>query len=199
MPHRPLAIVPLKDFLDAKERLEIPPESRASLARAVAEHVITACVDGGMTPLVVTGSDRVGKWAVAAGAGVLAEPSGGGLDGAAASGVAEAGNAGTPWLVVHGDLPLLSAEDIAGIGDVLGRGGMVIAPSRDGGTNLLGSTGHFEFRYGPASFHRHLAVAAGREVSVIVRPGTALEIDTLLDLHAAALLPSGGWLRRFLS
>jgi 2-phospho-L-lactate/phosphoenolpyruvate guanylyltransferase len=199
MPRPPLAIVPLKGFDEAKGRLALPLETRSALARAVAEHVITACRDGGMTPLVVTGSESVGEWAIAAGAGVLAEPAGGGLDAAAASGVAEAVTGGTPWLVVHGDLPLLAAEDIARVGDLLQQGGVVIAPSRDGGTNLLGSTGPFDFRYGPASFHRHLAVAAGRDVCVVVRPGTALEIDTLRDLRAAALLSSGGWLRRFLS
>ncbi|MEX0826868.1 MAG: 2-phospho-L-lactate guanylyltransferase [Acidimicrobiia bacterium] len=197
MPHRPLAIVPLKDFRDAKGRLDLSPENRSSLTQAVAEHVIIACRDGGLTPLVVTGSEGMRAWAAAFGADVLVETSGESLDAAAAHGAAQAG--GGPWLVVHGDLPLLSAEDIAHVGHLLARGGVVLAPSRDGGTNLLGATGHFDFRYGPASFHRHLAVAADCEVEVVIRPGTALEIDTLSDLHSVARLPSGEWLRRFLS
>ncbi|MEX1207991.1 MAG: 2-phospho-L-lactate guanylyltransferase [Acidimicrobiia bacterium] len=197
MPHRPLAIIPLKGFDLAKGRLDLSPENRSSLTQAVAEHVITACRDGGLTPLVVTGSEGMRVWAAAFGAEVLVETPGKGLDAAAAYGAAQAG--GGPWLVVHGDLPLLSAEDIAHVGHLLAQGGVVLAPSRDGGTNLLGANGHFDFRYGPASFHRHLAVAAGREVKVVIRPGTALEIDTLSDLHSIARLPSGEWLRRFLS
>ncbi|MEX2419997.1 MAG: 2-phospho-L-lactate guanylyltransferase [Acidimicrobiia bacterium] len=197
MPLRPLAIVPLKDFHEAKERLDLSPDNRSSLTQAVAEHVIKACRGGGMAPVVVTGSDSTRVWAAAFGVDVLVE-TGEGLDAAAAHGADQAG--GGPWLVVHGDLPLLSAEDIAHVGHLLARGGVVLAPSRDGGTNLLGSTGGgFDFRYGPASFHRHLAVAAGREVEVVIRPGTALEIDTLSDLHSVARLPSGEWLRRFLS
>lgn len=197
MSRRPLAIVPLKDFREAKGRLDLLPENRTSLTQAVAEHVISACRDGGFAPLVVTGSEGMRRWAAALGADVLVDTPGEGLNGAAAQGAARAGEG--PWLVVHGDLPLLSADDVAHVGLLLGRGGVVLAPSRDGGTNLLGATGRFDFRYGPASFHGHLAAAAGREVSVVIRPGTALEIDTLADLQAAALLSSGEWLRRFLS
>jgi 2-phospho-L-lactate guanylyltransferase len=193
----PLAIIPLKGFEFAKARLELLPAIRSSLAQAVAARVVAACLDGGMEPLVVTGSSTLRDWAAELGANSIDEPLGGGLDAAAARGLAQA--AERPWLVVHGDLPLLSAEDIAGVGELLSQGGVVLAPSRDGGTNLLGSTGPFEFRYGPASFHRHLAVAAGRAVAVVIRPGTALEIDTLSDLHSIARLPSGEWLRRFLS
>jgi 2-phospho-L-lactate guanylyltransferase len=197
MPQSPLAVVPLKDFREAKERLALSPENRSSLTQAVAEHVITACWEGGMTPLVVTGSESTREWAAALGADAVAETPGEGLNAAAARGAAQAG--GGPWLVVHGDLPLLSAEDIAGVGDLLAQGGVVIAPSRDGGTNLLGSTGHFDFRYGESSFHRHLAAAASRKVSVVIGAGTAIEVDVLPDLEAAARLPAGAWLRQFLS
>jgi 2-phospho-L-lactate guanylyltransferase len=197
MPSRPLAIIPLKGFEFAKARLELLPAKRSSLAQAVAARVVAACLDGGMEPLVVTGSSTLRDWATELGASSIDEPLGGGLDAAAARGVAQA--AQRPWLVVHGDLPLLSAEDIVGVGDLLAQGRVVIAPSRDGGTNLLGSTGEFEFRYGPASFHRHLAAAGDREVAVVITPGTALEIDTLPDLQAASQLPAGKWLRRFLS
>ncbi|MDP2623177.1 MAG: 2-phospho-L-lactate guanylyltransferase [Actinomycetota bacterium] len=195
----PFAIIPLKDFREAKGRLDLPGELRSSLAQAVAGHVINACGDAGFEPLVVTGSARLQQWAGALGAGSLDEPPGGGLDAAAGQGIAAARRLEVPWLVVHGDLPLLDAMDLHPLLTPLHEGALVIAPSRDGGTNLLGSVGPFEFRYGPASFHRHLARAAGRPVHVVVSPGTALEIDTLPDLHAVALLAAGGWLRRFLS
>jgi len=196
---RPLAIVPLKSFEVAKGRLDLPTEVRSSFARAVAERVITACRGAGFEPRVVTGSESLREWATTLGAGSLDDPPHGGLDAAAGLGVTEALRLEVPWLVVHGDLPLLDAVDLRPVLKPLNEGALVIAPSRDGGTNVLGSMGPFEFRYGPASFHRHLAAAAGHPVHVVVRSGTALEVDTLPDLHAAALLPAGGWLRRFLS
>jgi len=195
----PVAIIPLKGFDQAKGRLDLPGSLRSSLAQAVAGHVIAACGDGGLKPLVVTGSEGLREWAAARGAGSLVEPPGGGLNAAAERGVTAAQRLEVPWLVVHGDLPLLDASDLHPLLAPLSHDAVVIAPSRDGGTNLLGSSGQFPFAYGPGSFHRHLAAAAGRDLHVVVSPGTALEIDTLPDLRAATLLPAGAWLRRFLS
>ena len=199
MAQHPLAIIPLKGFDEAKGRLELPPEARSVLARVVAERVIMACGAGGLEPLVITGSESIRRWATGLAAACLDEPPEGGLNAAAASGATEAGRIGAPWLVVHGDLPLLDAEDLGALLAPLNEGGVVIAPSRDGGTNLLGSTGPFEFRYGPGSFHRHLAVLGERRPHTVVTVGTAVEVDTLPDLRAAARLPEGAWLRRFLS
>jgi len=198
VPPSPLAIVPLKGFRIAKRRLDLPDDRREELARAVAGRVLGACHTAGIESLVVTESPDVGEWAHGLGAGTVADPGAGGLDAASARGVAVAFGRGLPWLVVHADLPLLDAGDLEAISRSMTDGGFVIAPSRDGGTNLLGGTGLLAFRYGPGSFHRHLH-AVERPVTVIVRPGTAIEIDTLDDLRAAARLPAGRWLARFLS
>lgn len=194
----PLAIVPLKAFRTAKQRLDLPDDRREELARAVAGSVVEACQGAGFEPLVVASSPDVEDWAVGIGASAAADPGTGGLDAAAARGVAEAAERGVPWLVVHADLPLLDAADLGVVKGAMTGPGFVIAPSRDGGTNLLGGIEPVAFHYGPGSFHRHLH-AIGHPVAVIVRPGTAVEIDTLTDLHAAARLPSGMWLARFLS
>ena len=58
---------------------------------------------------------------------------------------------------MHGDLPLLDGATMTDARATLAAGGSVIAPSRDGGTNLLGSQGRIRLSYGPGSFHRHLA------------------------------------------
>ncbi|HSM02768.1 MAG TPA: 2-phospho-L-lactate guanylyltransferase [Acidimicrobiia bacterium] len=199
MKRPPLAIIPLKDFGLAKRRLNLPHGVREELARAVARHVVDACRGAGFDALVVTGSPDVGAWAAAIGAESADEPAGGGLDGAAELGMGTAVDRSVPWVVVHGDLPLLSTDDLGPLSSALSVGRVVVAPSRDGGTNILGATGPFSFRYGPGSFHRHLDVAAGMPTTVIVRPGTAIEIDTLPDLEAAERLGAGSWLSRFLS
>jgi 2-phospho-L-lactate guanylyltransferase len=190
-----LAILPLKGFDRAKERLGLAPDQRAAFAAATATIVATACEGAGLDLAVVTADDAVARWAADRGATVVPDP-GRGLDDAAAAGVAAA--VGRPWVVIHGDLPLLTADDLAAPVEALGSGTAVLAPSRDGGTNLLGSTSTITFRYGPASFARHLAAVGGARHLIVVRTGTAVEVDTVPDLVAAASLPGGGWLRRFL-
>jgi 2-phospho-L-lactate/phosphoenolpyruvate guanylyltransferase len=93
--------------------------------------------------------------------------------------------------VLHADLPLLAARDLteswrASVGRT------VIAPAHDGGTSLLAGTGPFPFSYGPGSFHRHLRAAPG--AAVVVRPGLALDLDTVGDLRVALGLGAGAWL-----
>src|SRR5690606_35677285 len=79
---------------------------------------------------------------------------------------------------------------------LLEAGSSPIAPVDDGGTSLIGGHRPFRFAYGPGSFHRHLARAD--DPAVIVRRGLALDLDGPGDFEAAASLPAGGWLRRYL-
>ena len=94
-------------------------------------------------------------------------------------------------VVLHGDLPNLSAEDVlallAGLGAVAAGRGVAIAPDRTGaGTNGLGlrPPGAIAFRFGTGSFAAHLseAEAAGAALSVVERPGLAFDLDTPEDL-----------------
>ena len=194
-----IAIIPLKGFREAKRRLDLSDDARADLARAVARHVLEACIGSGLDPLVVTGSTVVRDWAVEAGAETIPDPGTGGLNAAAGHAASTANARGRSWIIVHGDLPLLTPSDLAPVVDAIREGRAVIAPSRDGGTNVLGDSRPLRFAYGPGSFHRHLGAAAGRPLAVIVRPGTAIEIDTRDDLQVAASLSQGAWLSRFLS
>ena len=75
---------------------------------------------------------------------------------------------------------------------VTDHGDGVIVPSHDGGTNVIGGVGHFDYSYGPASYHRHLAVM--HEPTVQVDPRLALDVDTVGQLDAARRLPGGAWL-----
>lgn len=142
-------------------------------------------------PLIVTADPEVAEWATRAGFPSVADP-GVGLNAAASAGVAWADQAHSEWLVLHADLPLIGADDVAALSGAL-EGGPVIAPSSDGGTSAIGALSHRDFSFGPASFHRHLKVHPDAEV--VTRPGLLLDIDSESDLEAAMSAPQGSWIR----
>jgi len=195
----PLAIVPVKPPADAKRRLSpaVPVSLLPSLVRAVAEHVIEVCESGGAEVAVIAGDAEVARWADEIGVGVIPDPQID-LNAAIAAGVDLATAAGRPWCAVHADLPLLTPHDVATFLSLIRPGRAVLAPSRDGGTNLMGGLGHLPLRYGPGSFSRHLAMAADVERAVVVRIGTAVELDTPTDLAAVLRHPRGSWIRAHL-
>ncbi|MDQ3781759.1 MAG: NTP transferase domain-containing protein, partial [Actinomycetota bacterium] len=124
--------VPIKPFGVAKRRLgpAVDAATRSRLGRAVAANTLTMVAASGATPVVVTGDDGVAEWAQAGGFAVVIEPPGGGLDGAAA-----AVTGADSWAVVHADLPLVTVADLAAAWR--GAAPAVLAPSVDGGTNLI--------------------------------------------------------------
>ncbi len=141
---------------------------------------------------MVSDDAEVARLARDGGAEVITETGPGrGLDRAAAA-VVTAAEADS-WLVCHADLPLLGVADLNACIDVIHRGRALLAPSWDGGSNLIGGTGAFRFSYGPGSFHRHLATAVDPEV--LIRVGLAWDLDRAGDLEAMAALPGGSWLR----
>lgn len=192
----PTAVIPLKGFAVAKGRLApvLDQEQRSSLARETAGHVARACADGGFDIMIVTGDAAVKAWALDHSAIVVPDPSQG-LDAACRVAIEQCAG---PWIIVHGDLPLLEGATMTDTRAILDAGGSIIAPSRDGGTNLLGATDPIRLSYGPGSFHRHLAALSGR-ARVYVDIKTLIELDTPADLSAAAELPGGAWLSPFLA
>ena len=190
------AVIPLKGFDVAKGRLapSLAPHQRSSLARAIADHVVLACIDAGFDLTIVTRDSSVAEWAAEHEASVVTDPMQG-LDAACAAALPADG---TPWIIVHGDLPLLDDATMHRARLAISAGTAVIATSRDGGTNLLGSIGRVQFSYGPGSFHRHLA-AIHRPFRVFAGMESIVELDTPADLKAAIGVPSGRWLAPFLS
>lgn len=188
-----VAIIPVKSFALGKQRLAgaLDPGRRAALARGLADHVATMVSDAGVMPLIVTADAHVAEWATRAGFPSVADP-GAGLDAAASAGVAWAGQASSDWLVLHADLPLIGADDVTVLLKAL-EDGPVLAPSSDGGTSAIGTRGDCDFRFGPASFHRHLKMLP--DTGVVTRPGLLLDIDSESDLEAALSVPQGGWIR----
>ena len=188
----PLVALPIRSFRDAYRRLarSYSPDERAALARALAVHTTRTVLRAGVTPNIVTSAKEVREWAMAGGFRVVTDPPGGGLDGAADRAVRLA--AGRPWLILHSDLPCLSPDEVLLALEVVRAGERALAPSYDGGTSALGGRGRHPFRYGAASFHRHLT--AGPPPRVITSLGFLLDIDRPQDLAAAARHPRGAWL-----
>ncbi|PRZ08215.1 2-phospho-L-lactate guanylyltransferase [Isoptericola sp. CG 20/1183] len=91
-------------------------------------------------------------------------------------------------LVVHADLPRLTAADVHAL--LTTEADVAVATDRHGtGTNLLsvplevpGADG-FPFRFGPGSraAHEGEAAAHGLTSAVVQRPGTAADLDTIDD------------------
>jgi 2-phospho-L-lactate guanylyltransferase len=188
------AVIPIRGFSSAKTRLgpTVPPTERAELARLTATRVVGACDDAGFEVVVVSSDPDVAAWGDHR-CLVIQDPDDG-LDAATRAGVDVAEG---PWVVVHADLPLLDAATMRTVAALLQEGRSVAAPSRDGGTNLMGSTVPVSFAYGPGSFHRHLA-RLPRPAAVLVDPKTLIELDTPGDLSEAARTAGGDWLERFL-
>lgn len=191
---RTLAILPIKSFGAAKQRLEVGLDAptRRALAEAMFSDVLVAlrrarAVDA---ILVVTTDRSAQRIAGAYGARLLDEDDQG-HNYAASSGIRSALNESFDRaLLVPGDCPALDPVEVDGL---LARQdeppSALIIPDRHGtGTNalLLSPPGSIGPSFGPGSCERHVqeAQAAGIHHEVIDTPTLALDVDTPEDLEA---------------
>jgi 2-phospho-L-lactate guanylyltransferase len=197
---RTVAILPVKGFAQAKQRLrgELPAGVREALVEAMLEDMLDALSRASSIAelVLVTVGGPTGSAARALGArfGVrTVVDRGEGHNPAAARGIAAALRRGAERaLVLPGDCP---AVDPAEIDSLLHAAdpppSVVVVPDRHGsGTNALVLTPPDVLApsFGPGSRARHqrLALAAGIRVRVAHVPSLALDIDTAEDLHALA-------------
>jgi len=213
-----LALVPLKDLVQAKTRLAglLRPSERRALAQAMVEDVLTVLAEHPEIERVTLVSDDPGANLLAANYGVdcWTEHSLGtrGLNAVierASERLLAAGD--EPLLVLHGDLPLLTAADISSALDCQrASNGLVVGCDRHGtGTNLLAFNRASvpQFCFGVDSCARHLASArsTGVPAQVLQKPGIGLDVDEPGDLallmtsldgegsgHTRALLRAAG-------
>ena len=88
----------------------------------------------------------------------------------------------TKVLILPTDMPNLTAEDVQAMASPRGRGPqIIIAPSRDGGTNalMLQPGQAIPFAFGRDSFRRHrrLAMEAGIPVRVVESDSLLFDVD----------------------
>jgi 2-phospho-L-lactate/phosphoenolpyruvate guanylyltransferase len=192
------AIIPVKASPDSKSRLAgvLDEPARAALVEAMLAGVIDAARTArNITRVCLIGTPPVDPPADVT---VLEEP-GSGLNAAASAAMAQAASEGADRVViVHGDLPLVTARDLELLA-AAPAGEIAIAPDRHGtGTNALslplpGARG-FSFGFGPDSFGRHNAEAErlGLRIEEIHSRGLARDVDEPDDLADAADLLGPG-------
>ena len=177
------AILPLKLSADRKSRLApvLSGKERQRLGDQMACHVITelrAVV--AIDDIIMLSPRPIADWpvrhALDQGRGLNTE-----LDALAAT-------VPNKILIIHGDLPLVTAQDITALVDAAEAKGCAIAPDRHGqGTNALALCTRregFSFAFGVDSFARHQN-SLGDALATVQRTGLSCDIDTPDDLAYA--------------
>jgi 2-phospho-L-lactate guanylyltransferase len=191
---RTFAILPVKRFDDAKQRLRaaLAPTARRALARAMVHDVLDALerVRGIERIVVVTAEHSVLALAAARGDVVVEETREAGQSAAAALGIEVAQDLGAERvLLVPGDCPALWPREVGAMLARHGDPGVVVVPDRHGtGTNalLLAPPDAIAPSFGEGSRRRHLREALEARITPAVEPlvSLGLDVDTPDDLDA---------------
>lgn len=197
---RATAIVPIKRFAHAKQRLveAVGPPGRAALAKGMLADVLTAITEAQAIErvIVVTGEGRAEKIAlyhaqrVKTPIEVFQDPTDPGHSEAATLGIVRAKALGASCVaLLPGDCPLLDAAELDAALAHVGPETVAVVPDRHGeGTNalLLAPPDAIRPGFGPGSRERHVERARARELGVSVEevPSLALDLDTAEDLDA---------------
>jgi 2-phospho-L-lactate/phosphoenolpyruvate guanylyltransferase len=197
------AVVPIKSFLMAKQRLAaaLPPAARRRLAEAMAEDVLAALAASTELAgiLVVTADADAARLALRFGARVSARNAEAGHTAAVTGAARDLADAGcTTMLTVPGDIPLLAPGDVAALVAAHGPApAFTITPSHDelGSNAILCSPPEaVPLRFGDDSFRPHLvaATACGITPRVVHLPRVARDVDQPEDLEALLRMRPGG-------
>lgn len=192
VPHRGLAAAKtrLSPVLTVAERGELAArllERVLRVARLALPDVVVISPSAALAPLVEAAGARL---AVQHGMG-LNEGLEEARDAAVADGI-------STLVVLHGDLPSLTVEDVTAVAEAIrGARGVAIAPDRAGtGTNGLAlrppAIMGFAFGSGSRAAHQAGALGAGVTPVIVERPGLAFDLDTPDDLASwlAAEVPA---------
>ena len=188
-------VIPVKNFKDAKQRLEtiLSVEERASFYRAMLEDVLAAvtqvsCFSG---IALITRDEQATALATRLGLRIFREPANRGHTEAVEFASRQLSIEGHgAMMTMPGDIPLISPEEIEAVLRAHQPAPAVtIAPARDeAGSNavICSPPEVMRLRFGSNSFHPHLARARSLGIipSVVPCPGIGLDIDTPRDLAA---------------
>ena len=188
-----LAALPVKDLLNAKQRLmpALAADERHDLAAAMLEDVLDAldAVDDVAVHLV-TKDLEVLALASRRGTPCLTESANRGHTEAVALGQRVAAERGfARFLTIPGDVPCASAAEVRALLAALsGSPGAAFVPSLSGfGTNaaLLAPPDAMPLKFGEPSFANHLDAARARGLvpTVLELPGIGLDVDAPEDLR----------------
>jgi 2-phospho-L-lactate guanylyltransferase len=185
-------IVPAKPFDEAKSRLAgvLPSAERTALSAALLDRTLHIATESNLFEhIIVVSRDPVAlALAERAGAGALPEAIAD-LNAALAQAANHAAAAGAAAaLLLPADLPYLCGDDLRDLtAAFIDQRTVVLAPSRDGGTNalFLPLPPPFAFAFGPDSGHAHqkAAAAAGCIVRLVQRATLSFDLDSPADLQ----------------
>jgi 2-phospho-L-lactate guanylyltransferase len=203
-----VAAVPVKDLVDAKQRLMpvLTPAERSDLVRAMLGDVLRALAAAALDAVwVVTRHGEVAGLARALGAEPLTEADNRGHTAAVARAQAEAARRGADvFLTIPGDVPCVTADEVRALAAAAARApAAVFVPSRSGrGTNAvaLKPPSAMPLVFGEPSFDNHLAAARARGIAALALrlDGIGLDVDGPDDLHALLATPPITEARRLL-
>jgi 2-phospho-L-lactate guanylyltransferase len=177
------AIIPVKTLAQAKSRLGtlLSASERRALVLAMLSDVLDSLTTAQKIDRVglISADPAVLAYAAARGVEALADHTtdlNAALEQAAAHYAARGADA---TLVLPADVPLIQPYEIDALISEHTSRGLVIAPSRDGGTNalLVGPALALPFLFGAGSLARHLAAAHERGLAARVFRSPGLEID----------------------
>ena len=188
------ALIPVKSFAKAKQRLSsvLDETARSHLAEAMLRDVLAALRNQSAisAAAVCTADPAVISVADEFGLEVLADTEQGGLNASVAAATESLAERGvSEVMVIHGDLPLLTSEELGtfiAAHRAIGRRAVTVTPDRrHDGSNLLAWDPSLQFTpaYGPASFQRHLqqATRLGLMPVVCELPGAGFDVDETAD------------------
>jgi 2-phospho-L-lactate/phosphoenolpyruvate guanylyltransferase len=185
----PFAKSRLASVLDSNERRHLTLSMLSDVLRACAR----ARELGGVVAVVDAPAAR---WAAErAGAIAIGDPGLGDMNAAVTRGIdVAAAHAATTVIVLPGDVPLVTPDDVAALVTAAGRHprAVVVGASLDGqGTNalLLRPPHIIRPAFGPPSVERHVRAgrAAGAFTTILADLGLALDVDTPADLQKLLL------------
>jgi 2-phospho-L-lactate guanylyltransferase len=175
----PTALIPVRLGPTAKRRLAhvLGPRQRAELVERLLARVVEVVTESGLHAVVLSSEP-----AEVAGAEVWTDQAPG-LNPAIDAALAQLP---LPVIVIHADLPLLSAADIDAV--IAVEADIVIARSYDGGTNGLLMHAPVRPAFGASSAYLHAqhARGAGLTASVLDLPGFAMDVDDEVGLSVCA-------------
>jgi 2-phospho-L-lactate guanylyltransferase len=192
-----MILVPVKNLNGAKQRLAslLTQEQRTLLARAMVKDVCHALSEVPSHPAValVTGDEYAIRLARQCGFEIIRDDENLGESEAIAMATLQAEKRGAEFtLVIPGDIPLVTADEISAVLAAAPPEGTVLVPAADGrGTNaiLRRPCALIPCRFGNDSFLPHRAAARATQKVLVVLdglPGIALDVDRPEDLAELA-------------
>jgi 2-phospho-L-lactate guanylyltransferase len=196
-----IALIPVKQLSAGKSRLhpELSRERLEALSVAMLEDIVEALrgAQSVSRVVVVTPDDAVARAAEAAGAEglLLTDP---GLNPSLEAAASRLGDGDEALLVVLGDVAGVTSDEIDSLHDALAAqaGGVLLAPSSDGGTSALlrQPADVIPCRFGAdsAKAHRAAAEQAGVEFRELALESLAIDLDQASDLERFVRSEGGG-------